>query len=241
LPGYDTGCDLAIDALNVSQADPIWLRPSVTASSIGFVQWHPGAIEPTTVSRPGTAGSGASDRRKNRSAIVQMSPPHPMNQKMACLRVPRRLARGGYFAGIATHQVRRLAGQTRPASATTYSCHVPVTPIVMTRCPTARLSVPLPSSSITPTDSIPDLGELRRETVSAADSVHIAGMDRYRCHPDPDLAGAGIGNRAGLQVQNLGWFAQHVGDDGPHCSHLLLTCVRRRQPPYVGLPLGTSA
>ncbi len=46
-------------------------------------------------------------------------------------------------------------GKTRPASAMTYSCHVPVTPIVMTRCPTVRPSVPLPSSSITPTDSIP--------------------------------------------------------------------------------------
>ena len=46
-------------------------------------------------------------------------------------------------------------GKTRSASVTTYSCHVPLTPTVMTRCPTVRPSVPLPSSSITPTDSIP--------------------------------------------------------------------------------------
>ena len=46
-------------------------------------------------------------------------------------------------------------GKTRTPSATTYSCQVPLTPIVMTRCPTLRPSVPLPTSSITPTDSIP--------------------------------------------------------------------------------------
>src|SRR6185437_17121104 len=46
-------------------------------------------------------------------------------------------------------------GNTCSASATTYSCHVPLTPTVMTRCPTVRPSMPLPSSSITPTDSIP--------------------------------------------------------------------------------------
>jgi hypothetical protein len=50
-------------------------------------------------------------------------------------------------------------------------------------------------------------GELRGESVSAADGMQIAGMDRYSCHPDPDLAGTGLRNRAGLQVQNLGRFA----------------------------------
>jgi hypothetical protein len=68
--------------------------------------------------------------------------------------------------------------KTRPASATTYSCHVPVTPIVMTRCPTVRPSAPLPSSSSTPTDSIP--GTVGNSGVNSYLSRMYAGRWHYR-------------------------------------------------------------
>jgi hypothetical protein len=62
-------------------------------------------------------------------------------------------------------------------------------------------------------------GELRGESVSAADGMQIAGLYRHRYHPNPNLAGTGLRNRAGLKVQNLGRFAYRVGDDRSHCSH----------------------
>lgn len=45
--------------------------------------------------------------------------------------------------------------------------------------------------------------EFRGESVSAADGMQIAGMDRYSRNPDPDLAGARLRKRAGLQAQDF--------------------------------------
>ena len=63
--------------------------------------------------------------------------------------------------------------------------------------------------------------ELRGESVSATDGMQIAGLNRHRCHPDPDLAGAGFRDRAVLQVQNLRRLADPLGDDRSHGSHVL--------------------
>jgi hypothetical protein len=87
-------------------------------------------------------------------------------------------------------------GKTRPASATTYSCHVPLTLTVTTRCPTVRPSVPLSNSSITPTDSIP--GTVGNSGVNpylprmVCRSLACTGTDatRMRTSPGP---GSGIG------------------------------------------------
>src|SRR4051794_29073030 len=87
-------------------------------------------------------------------------------------------------------------GKTRSESAMTYSCHVPVTPIVTTRCPTVKPSVPLPSLSITPTDSIPGtvgnsgVNPYRPRMVCRSLASTGAAATRIRTWPGP---GSGIG------------------------------------------------